>query len=130
MRRVGEKRLRLNLQRAALQEIDAVQRALPVALRARARGVPVMLEPAPDEALLDDGVEADTLGLFVGEAWAEAGESESPLPAQILVFFENLWAYADHDPERFREQVRVTYLHELGHYLGLDEDGLALRELD
>jgi len=30
----------------------------------------------------------------------------------------------------YREEVRVTYLHELGHYLGWDEDDLTARGLD
>jgi predicted Zn-dependent protease with MMP-like domain len=30
----------------------------------------------------------------------------------------------------FQEEVRRTYLHELGHYLGLDEEALAERDLD
>jgi predicted Zn-dependent protease with MMP-like domain len=32
--------------------------------------------------------------------------------------------------EVFRDEVRLTYLHELGHYLGWDEDELAARGLD
>jgi len=31
---------------------------------------------------------------------------------------------------RVDEEVRRTYLHELGHYLGLDEEALAERDLD
>ena len=27
----------------------------------------------------------------------------------------------------FREEVRITYLHELGHYLGLEEDEIEAR---
>ena len=29
------------------------------------------------------------------------------------------------EQKMFREEVRKTYLHELGHYLGLDEDDLV-----
>jgi predicted Zn-dependent protease with MMP-like domain len=31
---------------------------------------------------------------------------------------------------RFRNEIRITYLHELGHYLGLDEDDLFERGLE
>ena len=34
------------------------------------------------------------------------------------------------DVDVFREEVRLTYLHELGHYLGWDEDELTARGLD
>jgi predicted Zn-dependent protease with MMP-like domain len=34
------------------------------------------------------------------------------------------------DEGYFRDEVRTTFLHELGHYLGLDEDELAVRGLE
>jgi len=35
------------------------------------------------------------------------------LPAQILLFLENIWDYAEDDETTYRDEVRVTYLHEL-----------------
>lgn len=111
--------------------VAAVQRALPPDLRALALAVPVSCEPAPGADLLADGCESDLLGLFVGPAHAEAqAPGFADVPPQILLFLENLWDYAGHDVEIFREEVRLTYLHELGHYLGWDEDDLARRGLD
>ena len=52
------------------------------------------------------------------------------VPPQILLFLANLWDYADGDEALFREEVRTTYLHELGHYLGLDELDLEERGLE
>jgi len=46
------------------------------------------------------------------------------------LFLENLWDFADGDHKVFCDEVRITYLHELGHFLGWDEDDLAARELD
>lgn len=65
----------------------------------------------------------DLLGLFEGQSH-DAGEyvsSPGELP-RIRLFLDNLWDYAESDRAAFREEVRVTLLHELGHYLGLDED--------
>jgi predicted Zn-dependent protease with MMP-like domain len=42
---------------------------------------------------------------------------------------ENLRDEAEDDPTRFRQEVRTTLLHEIGHFLGLDEDGLSDRGL-
>ncbi len=53
-----------------------------------------------------------------------------PLPPQIILFLENLWDLAEADQEIFRDEVHTTYLHELGHYLGLDEDDLFDRGLE
>jgi predicted Zn-dependent protease with MMP-like domain len=60
---------------------------------------------------------------------AELSEA-NPTPPQILLYLDNLWDYAGADPETFAEEVRVTYLHELGHFLGWDEEDLAARGLD
>jgi predicted Zn-dependent protease with MMP-like domain len=75
-----------------------------------------------------DGIEADTLGLFTGAEFADEGNV--PLPPQIILFLENLWDFAEGDEEIFRDEVQTTYLHELGHYLGLDEDELTGRGLE
>lgn len=107
-----------------------MRRALPAPLRARALELPVTCEPAPGRALIEDGLEPDILGLYVGDAFSESALGGDGTPAQILLFLENLWDYAGGDSATFREEVRVTYLHELGHYLGLDEDDLTARELD
>ena len=32
---------------------------------------------------------------------------------------------AFHDPAELEREIRITVLHELGHYFGLDEDRLA-----
>jgi predicted Zn-dependent protease with MMP-like domain len=90
----------------------------------------VLLEDRPGEDLVRDGIEPDTLGLFVGDSWQDGESSALPLPPQILLFLENLWAYAGEDETAFRIEVRRTYLHELGHYLGLDEDDLEHRGLE
>ncbi len=42
---------------------------------------------------------------------------------------ENLWDFAGTDEEVFLDEVRVTYVHELGHYLGLNEEELEDRGL-
>lgn len=52
------------------------------------------------------------------------------MPPQIILFLENIWEYAEGDAGVYRVEVRTTLLHELGHYLGLDEDDLAERGLD
>jgi predicted Zn-dependent protease with MMP-like domain len=116
-------------QARAQREVERVLRSLPKPLRERARKLPVTFERQPNEALVADGIELDTLGLFVGPAFAEEGYG-SPVPSQIILYLENIWDEAEGDEEIFDEEVRTTFLHELGHYLGLDEDGLFDRGLD
>ncbi len=129
-RKPGWQRQWTRLQQAALQELDAVVKRLPKDLRNKAHRIPVSLEPVPGKDLLDDGLEGDTLGLYVGEPYSENESGIENVPPQILLFLENIWDYAGHDTAAYREEIRITYLHELGHYLGLDEDDLFRRELD
>ena len=119
------------LERIAKTEVAALRLELPREMARRAAEVPVVMLPRPTKAMVrDDGVDPDLLGLFVGPNCAEGVESGDPLPPEILLFLENLWDYADGDEEIFREEVRVTYYHELGHYLGLEEGDLEDRGLE
>jgi predicted Zn-dependent protease with MMP-like domain len=118
------------LQHLAAQVVAAAQKRLPPDVRAAAADVPVCYEAQPNRALQAEGWEPDILGLFVGhEHGGELADSQ-PLPPQILLFLENIWDYAEGDPEIYRVEVRLTYLHELGHYLGWDEDEVARRGLE
>ena len=114
--------------RSALAEVEATRAALPAPLRERARQLPVTFEHRPNPGWLRDGIEPDTLGLFVGPEFAEEGAV--PMPPQIILFLQNIWEQAEGDDAIFRDEVRTTLLHELGHYLGLDEDELTERGLE
>lgn len=116
------------LEALALVEVEATLAALPAPLREQAQKLPVTFERRPNHALQADGIEPDTLGLFVGPEFAE--EDAVPMPPQIILFLENIWEQAEGDEEFFRDEVHTTFLHELGHYLGLDEDGLTERGLE
>ena len=113
----------------ARDEVIATVRSLPDDLRPSAEQLPVIYEPHPNQALIDDGWERDLLGLFDGDP-IDVGLGEvTPRPTRVFLFLENLWDFAEEDEEIYREEVRITYLHELGHYLGLDEAELEDRGL-
>lgn len=59
--------------------------------------------------------EPDIYGLF----------DEPPyLPARIAIYRRPLVEDYGHDPKRLEEEIRITVLHELAHYFGIDEDRL------
>ena len=105
---------------SAEKEAERALAALPADIRAKLGNILITLEnrPAPEDE--DD----DLLGLFTGWTYGEELEEQDPLPPSVRLFIENLRREADDNPRRFREEVRTTLLHEIGHYLGLDEDGL------
>jgi predicted Zn-dependent protease with MMP-like domain len=118
------------LKSLALAEIEATLAALPAPLRERAAALPVTFELLPHADFMAEGIEPDTLGIFTGPAFADEEQSASPLPPQIILFLDNIWSFAEADEAVFLEELRTTYLHELGHYLGLDEDDLSERGLE
>ena len=114
----------------AAATVEATQRQLPAEIRPLATAVPVHFEAGPDASLLAEGFEPDLLGLFTGNPHGSEFTSDQPAPPQILLYLENLWDFAEGDVAVFRDETRQTYLHELGHYLGWDEDELTARGLE
>jgi predicted Zn-dependent protease with MMP-like domain len=117
------------LLRIAREEVTAAIARLPDDLRPHAESLAVTYEAWPSPELIlqeeDDGL----LGLFVGDPLEVGFQDASPTARQIILFLENLWVFADEDEEIYREEVWVTYIHEFGHYLGLEEDELEERGL-
>jgi predicted Zn-dependent protease with MMP-like domain len=46
------------------------------------------------------------------------------VPDKITLFQAPIEAAAGYDPNRIREQVRRTVLHEIAHYFGIDDERL------
>ena len=116
-----------NLLDLARTEVARTVRDLPADLRPHAECLAVTYESWPSEGLLDDGWDEDLLGMYVGDPVDSA--EQSGVPRQIILFLENIWDFAEADPQAFVEEVRITYIHEFGHYLGLDESELEERGL-
>jgi predicted Zn-dependent protease with MMP-like domain len=112
----------------AQEEVRATIEDLPEPVRQHAAPLPVTYERQPSPGLLADNYDPDLLGLFVGAPLS--APEDSPLPPQIILFLENLWDFADGDEQIYLDEVQITYLHELGHYLGLDEIDLEERGLE
>jgi predicted Zn-dependent protease with MMP-like domain len=82
--------------------------SLPPKLAAYLENVAVVIE---DENPHDP----DLLGLF---------EADEFMPARIAIYRRPLEEEFGYDPDRLHDEIRVTVLHELAHYFGIDEDRL------
>jgi predicted Zn-dependent protease with MMP-like domain len=111
----------------AQAEVESILGALPGPLQKISRSLPVIYQGNPEPGEPEHNYDPDLLGLFVGLPLAES--ESGVLSAHIVLFLENLWDEAEADEEIYRREVRTTFLHELGHYLGLDEDQLMERGL-
>jgi predicted Zn-dependent protease with MMP-like domain len=87
---------------------DHVRRALdalPADLARALKNVAVVIED-------ENAEEPDLLGLF---------EEVPYLPAKVTIYRRPLEDDFGHDPEELEQEIRITVLHELAHYFGIDE---------
>ncbi len=101
--------------RLAETEVQRVLNHLPQEIRVAAEECLVSYEDISAE-------DSEILGMFEGLSRLDPlPDSIEDLP-RIRLFLDNLRDYVDGDEQDFRKEVRITYLHELGHYLGWDEE--------
>ncbi len=110
------------------EELKSLIKVLPDDVRDAAMAVTMSLEKKPGQGTFDDELQGDELGLFEGSAASDEGDP-AELP-RIRLFLANLWEWVEEDEQDFRDEVGTTFLHELGHYLGWDEDEIRERGLD
>jgi predicted Zn-dependent protease with MMP-like domain len=90
---------------------EHVRRALDALPADLARGLENVAVVVEDE----HPGEPDLFGLF----------EEAPyLPAKVTIYRRPLEEEFGHDPEELEHEIRITVLHELAHYFGIDEDRL------
>jgi predicted Zn-dependent protease with MMP-like domain len=103
---------------------------LPEVARRLIENVPILIVDLPARDEVEHGLDPRLLGLFAGAGYAETSSvGGSPQLTQILLFRKNLERMAI-DPEDLREQIRITLLHETGHFFGMSEHDLADVGLD
>ena len=92
---------------------------LPPEIAAEAAKVPVLFEDVcPDDP--------EILGRY---GHFEPGEI-SPANGPISLYLVPIADFAEDERGAFADEVRITYLHELGHHIGLDEGDLEARGLE
>jgi predicted Zn-dependent protease with MMP-like domain len=97
---------------------------LPDEILARLGNVPLFVEDRPTEALVLEGLDPRTLGLFHGIAMPDQSAlGPGPDVGVIHLFQRNLERDAPDDDE-LAEQIRITVLHETAHYFGAAEQDM------
>lgn len=103
---------------------------LPERARKLIENVPILIVDLPARDEVERGLDPRLLGLFAGQAYADGSTMGGPAQlTQILLFRKNLERMAI-DKDDLREQIRITLLHETGHFFGMSEDDLASVGLD
>jgi predicted Zn-dependent protease with MMP-like domain len=103
-------------------------KALPEAFRQALENIAIVVEDWPDRATMREfGVRRrdELFGAYLGMPLPERdADYGNMLPDQICIYQRPLEKFCS-NRKMLREQVRITLLHEIGHYFGLDEDRLA-----
>ena len=103
---------------------------LPESAKRLISNVPILVVDLPARTEIEQGLDPRLLGMFEGTPHAEGGVlGGAPQVTRILLFRKNLERMAI-DSEDLREQIRITLLHETGHFFGMTEDDLAEVGLD
>ncbi len=108
----------------------AAERAIamiPEMFRAHLGNIAIVVENHPShELLMEMGIPADEtlFGVFTGVPLPERSVTEPPLyPDEIIVFRQPLMA-ACSSLKELQEEIAITVIHEVAHYMGLSEDRL------
>jgi predicted Zn-dependent protease with MMP-like domain len=97
--------------------VRAVLDELPPHIAAALKNVAVVVED-------ENADDPDLFGLYHGIPLPERGDVAGLLPDKIAIYRVPL-EESFRDPADLREEIRITVLHELAHYFGLDEERIA-----
>jgi predicted Zn-dependent protease with MMP-like domain len=105
-------------------------RELPERARRLITNVPILVVDSPAADEVEHGLDPRLLGLFEGTAYGDdSSVGGAPQVTRILLFRKNLERMAL-DADDLREQIRITLLHETGHFFGMSEADLTDVGLD
>jgi predicted Zn-dependent protease with MMP-like domain len=98
--------------------------SLPREFRSRIRNVAVLVEDLPPNQPSPRHRKRLLLGLFHGVPMTKKSTFDLPTgPDHVVLYQKNIEAVCSTEVE-VRRQIRLTVIHELGHYFGMDEEQL------
>jgi predicted Zn-dependent protease with MMP-like domain len=106
--------------------------SIPAEFHEQMENLVVLVENEPDAVLKEKLYEKDIseegwlLGLYEGIPLTHQSYSQARLPERITIYQHNIEHYCQGDPERIREQVRSTVLHEVAHHFGMDHHDMPI----
>jgi predicted Zn-dependent protease with MMP-like domain len=109
---------------------EIVRRAIgniPAEIRQYLDNIIIAVRKMPSRSMLDDlgGNRGDCLGLFQGVALTERKVTEPPLYPDMIYLFQTPLEQMCDTREELEEEIEITVVHEVAHYIGMTEDRLA-----
>ena len=98
--------------------------SLPLELAVRMENVEVVVEDEPPPDMMARLAPGSTLlGLYHGVPLTKRGYYDRMLPDKISIYRGPI-VRLSRTPDRIREQVRRTVIHEIAHHFGIDDERL------
>jgi predicted Zn-dependent protease with MMP-like domain len=98
------------------EHVERALASLPAELREAIRNVEISVED-------EDPDDPDVFGLYEGVPLPERGDWAGAIPDRIRIFRVPL-VESFPDRSELEAEIRITVLHEVAHYFGIDEDRL------
>ena len=110
-----DKAKRASLSRHGFERlVRKVLAMLPEEFQAKLENVVVVIEEEPPEDMLD------VIGLYEGISLIVRSSEDIELP-DLITIFKGPIERSCHTEQEIESEIRLTVLHEVGHYFGLDE---------
>jgi len=114
------------------KQVERVLARLPKKILKLLDEVPLHVEDRPSKQLMSElqiEFSDELCGYFAGVPINQRYEYTSRIPNSITIFRSGIWASHLDETSRFclrelRRQIRITILHELAHYHGIEEEEL------
>jgi predicted Zn-dependent protease with MMP-like domain len=121
----------LAFEKLVRETTDRVLASLPADLSDRAAEVTVVAADRATRAQIDGagGGDDDLLGLYEGVNLVERRVGDMETVADRITLFRVPLMESCRTMDELREEIRITLLHELGHYFGFEENDLEERGL-
>ena len=100
--------------------------SLPQEFREKLTNIEIIIDDRPSAELrrrMDVPMDETLLGLFEGVPLTDRGFNSPLYPDRIWIFQQSIEEECETDAE-IEEQIKLTVLHELAHFFGIDDDYL------
>jgi len=109
--------------------VEEALASIPGEFQEKMENVLVRVEYEPGEEVLERvGMKRGytLLGLYEGVPLTTYGHNHVAQPEIITIYQRTIEAYCHGDPDRIRDQVRHTVLHEVAHHFGIDHEEMPI----
>jgi len=109
--------------------VEEALSSIPAEFHEKMENVLVRVQYEPGEEVMQRvGIKAGytLLGLYEGVPLTSYGQARVPHPEIITIYQRTIEACCHGDPDRIREQVRHTVLHEVAHHFGIDHEEMPI----